>query len=159
MMQMFRYWDLYTIQIRYMLSFRDLNEYSFFTSYTRCKTQLIKDTEPKAGQSNVQNLRQFVGCLPSPATLQANLRDGAAQTSYVLPNWTRSSRSNLLSHPVAVFWHRANPSTAPLTHNLPLDIKPEPLLCKISSKIMQISCFKLNVYNAFICGRCMKYKL
>ena len=27
---------------------------------------------------------------------------------YVLPHWDRSCRSNMLSHPVTVYWHQAN---------------------------------------------------
>ena len=35
------------------------------------------------------------------------LKDRSAQF-YVLPHWERSCRPNFLSHPVTVYWHRAN---------------------------------------------------
>ena len=42
------------------------------------------------------------------ATGKAYLRDGSAQT--ILPHRERSCSSNLLSHPVTVYWHQANQS-------------------------------------------------
>ena len=38
------------------------------------------------------------------------LRDGSAQTIYVLPHWDRSCRSNFLPHPVTLYWQRADQS-------------------------------------------------
>ena len=45
-----------------------------------------------------------------PSNMPVYLRDGSAQTIYVLPHWDRSCRSNFLSHPVTVYWHRADQS-------------------------------------------------
>ena len=47
-----------------------------------------------------------------------------------------------------------------LTHNLILDIKYEPHVCKKSPKNMADSFFlKSNIYHSVICGRCRKNKL
>ena len=41
-----------------------------------------------------------------PSNRLVYLRDGSAQF-YVLPHWDRSCRSNVLPHPVTVYWHLA----------------------------------------------------
>ena len=54
----------------------------------------------------------FVCCLLNvSATCECiDLRDGSAQTIYVLPHWDRSCRSNFPSHTLTVYWHRADQS-------------------------------------------------
>ena len=41
---------------------------------------------------------------------------------YILPHWDRSCRSNILSHPVTVYWHRTNQSQCwPCNEESPLE--------------------------------------
>ena len=52
----------------------------------------------------------LVGCLTSQQ--QASVSQGriCSDNFYVLPHWDRSCRSNVLPHPVTVYWHQANQS-------------------------------------------------
>ena len=45
-----------------------------------------------------------------PATCQCISGTDLLRQFYVLPHWDRSCRSNFPSHPVTVYWHRANQS-------------------------------------------------
>ena len=48
--------------------------------------------------------------LSVPATSQCISGTDLLRQFYVLPHWDRSCRSNFPSHPVTVYWHRANQS-------------------------------------------------
>ena len=55
--------------------------------------------------------REFVCWLLNvPATCECISGTDLLRQFYVLPHWDRSCRSNLPSHPVTVYWHRANQS-------------------------------------------------
>ena len=50
----------------------------------------------------------FVGWLLNvPATCKCISGTDLLRQLYVLPHWDRSCRSNFLSHPITVYWHRA----------------------------------------------------
>ena len=53
----------------------------------------------------------FVGWLLNvPATGECISGTDLLRQFYVLPHWDRRCRSNVLPHPVTVYWHRANQS-------------------------------------------------
>ena len=53
----------------------------------------------------------FVGWLLNvPATCECISGTDLLRQFYVLPHWDRSCRSNVLPHPVTVYWHRADQS-------------------------------------------------
>ena len=53
----------------------------------------------------------FVGWLLNvPATCECISGTDLLRQVYVLPHWDRSCRSNFPSHPVTVYWHRADQS-------------------------------------------------
>ena len=53
----------------------------------------------------------FVGWLHNvPATCECISGTDLLRQFYVLPHWDRSCRSNFPSHPVTVYWHRADQS-------------------------------------------------
>ena len=55
--------------------------------------------------------RKFVGWLLNvPATCECISWTDLHRQFYVLPHWDRSCRSNFPSHPVTVYWHRADQS-------------------------------------------------
>ena len=56
--------------------------------------------------------RSIVVCwlLNVPATCECISGTDLLRQFYVLPHWDRSCRSNFPSHPVTVYWHRANQS-------------------------------------------------
>ena len=52
----------------------------------------------------------FCWLLNVPATCGCISGTDLLRQFYVLPHWDRSCRPNFLSHPVTVYWHRANQS-------------------------------------------------
>ena len=52
----------------------------------------------------------FGWLLNIPATCECISGTGLLRQFYVLPHWDRSCRSNFPSHPVTVYWHRADQS-------------------------------------------------
>ena len=58
-----------------------------------------------------EGMRLFVGWLLNvPATCECIPGIDLLRQFYVLTHWERSCRSNFPSHPVIVYWHRANQS-------------------------------------------------
>ena len=52
----------------------------------------------------------FVGCVTSQQHAECISGTDLHRQFYVLPHWDRSCRSNFPSHPVTVYWHRADQS-------------------------------------------------
>ena len=52
----------------------------------------------------------FVGCLTSQRHASVSQGRICSDNFFVLPHWERSCRSNFPSHPVTVYWHRADQS-------------------------------------------------
>ena len=67
--------------------------------------------EPRSATLEVDTLPRFVCWLLNvPATGECISGTDLLRQLYVLPHWDRSCRSNVLSHPVTVYWHRADQS-------------------------------------------------
>ena len=62
-------------------------------------------------RSVLQKKGWLLACLLNiPATCECISGTDLLRQFYVLPHWDRSSRSNFPSHPVTVYWHRADQS-------------------------------------------------
>ena len=64
-----------------------------------------------ANKASLALTPEFVGWLLNvPATCQCISGTDLHRQFYVLPHWDRSCRPNFSSHPVTVYWHRADQS-------------------------------------------------
>ena len=80
------------------------------------QVQQIKHQSPLSSHTSNRKLGTLVATLfvcwllNVPATWECISGTDLFRQLHVLPHWIRSCRSNFPSHPVTVYWHRANQS-------------------------------------------------
>ena len=90
-----------SLDIVFPVGSKELTHCGLFTSWPLTKSQV-----PMAVWCSCW----LVGCLTSQQHASCISRTDLLRQFDVLPHWDRSCRSNVPSHPVTVYWHRADQS-------------------------------------------------